>query len=77
MRSNSQTMTVKARGHGRLSQLRLGYPDTAEHPAYDVALARQLLLDTVELPASKHALLVMLTEYRHALIDLAYGPRSR
>ena len=77
MRGNSQTITVRTRGHGGLSRLRLVYPDTVERPAYDVALARQLLSNTAELPSSKHALLVMLTEYRHALTDLAYGPGSR
>jgi len=29
-----------------------------------------LLGRTAELPASKHALIVLLTEYRHALADL-------
>ncbi len=40
------------------------------------ALARELLARTGELPASKHGLFALLTEYRHALHALAY-PTAR
>jgi hypothetical protein len=36
-------------------------------------MARELLARTCELPSSKRALLVILTEYRHALHGLAVG----
>lgn len=45
--------------------------DAVPHRTYDAALARELLASTGELPSSKRALIVMLTEYRHALADLA------
>src|SRR6266567_5826122 len=42
-----------------------------EHRTYNADIARGLLARTVELPSSKRALILMLTEYRHALADLA------
>ncbi len=48
-----------------------------DHPSYDAALARELLARTCELPASKPALVTMLTEYRRALHDLAVGSITR
>ncbi len=47
------------------------YPVARSHPAYDPDLAIELVGRTGELPTSKHDLVVLLTEYRHALIDLA------
>jgi hypothetical protein len=68
--SPAKTIAVPARGHGRSSRLRLKYPDQSDHPTYDAALARELLARTGELPDSRRALIVLLTEYRHALHDL-------
>jgi hypothetical protein len=67
-----RTITVTARSHSRLSRLKVRYPGQVPHPAYDTALARELLAFTGELPASKHGLVALLTEYRHALYALAY-----
>lgn len=61
---------MTARSYGRLSQLRLTYPEQTGHLTYDADLARELLGRTSELPASRHALIVVLTEYRHAIADL-------
>lgn len=47
------------------------YPTQKSHPDYDAELAMQLLDETGELPTSKHDLVVVLTEYRHALHALA------
>jgi hypothetical protein len=58
-----------------LSRLKIIYPqwmiDHAKRPAYDVAMARQLLALTGEFPGSKRGLYVLLAEYRHALHALA------
>ena len=51
--------------------IRAAYPDRNAHPQYDAALALKLLAGTGELPARKHDLIVLLTEYRHALHALA------
>lgn len=84
-----RTITVAARSHSRFARLRLrrptaarpwssrfnvAHPDRTAYSVYDAPLARELLARTAELPASKRALIVMLTEYRHALSDLAATP---
>jgi|ERR1022692_3838512 hypothetical protein len=74
IKNTLRTIAVTGRSRSRLSRLRVRYPDRAPHPAYDTALARELLAFTGELPDSKHALVVLLTEYRHALYALAYPP---
>ncbi|HVB43628.1 MAG TPA: helix-turn-helix domain-containing protein [Streptosporangiaceae bacterium] len=42
-----------------------------EHGRYDAAMARELLAMTGEFPNTKGGLLRLLTEYRHALYDIA------
>ncbi len=76
MPDKTRTISVTARGHGRFSRLLLACPDRAESPVYDAALARELLARTGEFPSSKRALLAILTEYRHALHDLAVSPTA-
>jgi len=66
-----RTIAVTAPRRSRFSRLRVVYPDHAPQPAYDVALARELLGRTGEIPHSKRGLVVVLTEYRHALHALA------
>lgn len=80
-------LTVTARSRSRFARLRLRhpdsrlgswrtqigapYPDRTAHPQYNAALAVKLIAGTSELPARKHDLIVLLTEYRHALHALA------
>jgi anti-sigma regulatory factor (Ser/Thr protein kinase) len=71
-----QAITVTARSHGRLARLRLRYPDHQAHHTYNLASARELLARTRELPARKRALLILLTEYRHALADITNQPTT-
>lgn len=47
------------------------YPGSKSHETYDADLAMELVMRTGELPTSKHDLVVLLTEYRFALLDLA------
>lgn len=68
--------TIAATGRRRFHRLRVVYPDHSACPAYDTALARELLARTGELPASKRGLVALLTEYRHALHALASRPRE-
>ena len=44
-----------------------------EDGRYDAAMARELLAMTGEFPRTKGALLILLTEYRHALHDVVTG----
>lgn len=74
MPNNFRTISVAAGGHGRFAQLLVTFPDRAEPSVYDADLARELLARTEERPSSKRALLAILTEYRHALHDLAVSP---
>jgi hypothetical protein len=67
----ARTIAVTACARTRLSRLRVRYPDHTDHRHYDAALARELLARTGELPSSKHDLIVVLTDYRHAIHDLA------
>lgn len=46
----------------------------AQHGRYDAATARELLAMTGEFPDSKAGMLTLLTEYRHALYDIAVRP---
>lgn len=62
--------------YGRLSRLKFTYPDQAQHPSYDAALARELLTRTCELPASQRGLVLLLAEYRHALQALVTQPQT-
>ena len=73
-RGRPRTIRVVARGRGRLSRLRLVYPDRNQRLTYDAARARELLMWTAELPSRKRELLDMLIEHRHALHDLAVDP---
>jgi len=43
------------------------------HSRYDIATARELLAMTGEFPNTKGGMLILLTEYRHALRDIAAG----
>lgn len=51
--------------------------DRTGHGRYDAAMARELLTMTSEFPDTKGALLIMLTEYRHALYDIAVRPAGK
>jgi len=62
--------TGRMRPTSRLSRLRVRYPDPDPSPRYDAGLARELLIRTGELPASKRGLLLVLIEYRRALVAL-------
>ena len=73
MPGSPRTISVVARGRGRLSRLRLVLPDQSGPLVYDAALARELLARTAELPSGRRALVAILTEYRRALHDLAAG----
>jgi hypothetical protein len=72
----SRMIGVALRGSTRFARWRPVYPDQTEHPTYDAAMARELLARTCELPSSKRALLIVLTEYRHALHGLAVGQNT-
>ena len=52
----------------------MAHPAHREHPAaaphYDIDRARELLTRTATMPATKHELIIVLTEYRHALHSL-------
>jgi hypothetical protein len=75
-----RTISVARRGT-RFSRLKVEYPERdlsgPSRLQYDVALARELLSRTAELPSSKRGLLAVLTEYRHALAALAAEPGAR
>lgn len=45
--------------------------DRTAHGRYDAAMARELLAMTGEFPNTKGGMLILLTEYRHALHDMA------
>ena len=72
-----RTISVARRGT-RFSRLKVEYPERVLNGPlrlhYDLALARELLSRTAELPSSKRGLLAVLTEYRHALAALAVEP---
>lgn len=75
-----RTISV-ARRRTRLPRLKAEYPKCVlngpPRPQYDLALARELLSRTAELPSTKRGLLAVLTEYRHALAALAADPGAR
>ena len=72
-----RTISV-VRRRTRLPRLRVEYPERDRNGPprihYEVALARELLSRTAELPGSKRGLLAVLTKYRHALAAFAAGP---
>ena len=74
-----RTISVARRGT-RFSRLKVEYPECVLNGPprlqYDVALARELLCRTAELPSSKRGLLAVLTEYRRALVALAAEPSA-
>src|ERR1022692_867822 len=74
-RSNSRVARLRLRHPGRrrswFAPMGARYPVQAEHPCYDPDLSMELLARTCELPASKRDLVVLLTEYRHALYAVA------
>lgn len=47
------------------------------HGRYDAATARELLAMTGEFPQTKGGMLILLTEYRHALHDIVTGPAGK
>lgn len=47
-----------------------------DNARYDAATARELLTITGEFPRTKNGMLILLTEYRHALYDLASAARD-
>ena len=49
----------------------------AENGRYDAATARELLTMTGEFPSTKNGMLILLTEYRHALYDIAVRPAGQ
>lgn len=82
----TRTIAATYRSHSRFSRIKLRHPNTAQpwrdrslaqgpdrgqHPAYDAALAMELIANTCELPTSKRDLLIVLAHYRHALHSLA------
>ena len=75
-----RTISV-ARRRKRFSRLQVEYPDRVLggplRLQYDVALARELLSRTAELPSSKRGLLGVLTEYRRARVALAAEPGAQ
>jgi hypothetical protein len=85
-----RTIAVTARSSSRLARLKVRYPsqrparfsryarrypDQLPHPHYDAELALELLASTGELPDTRRGLVVLLTEYRHALHALATQAR--
>lgn len=48
-----------------------------ENGRYDAATARELLTMTGEFPSTKNGMLILLTEYRHALYDIAVRPSGQ
>ena len=76
MPGKPRTISVTTHGHGSFARSALVCPDQAQRSVYDAALARELLAGTAEFPSSKRALLAILTEYRHALHDLAVRPAA-
>jgi hypothetical protein len=69
------TITVTTRRRAWLTRLTITHPD--QPPAaptgpqhYDTDRARELLTRTATMPATKHDLKIVLTEYRHALHSL-------
>jgi hypothetical protein len=69
------TISVAARRKSRFCRTRIEYPawvvNGTRRPPFDVALARELLARTGELPSSRGDLRAVLAEYRHALAALA------
>ena len=92
-RPTTRTITVIARSRTRFARLRLRYPagtsrsrlprlttrypDVTDQPEYDPGLAFELIAGTGELPARKHDLIVIMTQYRYALHALATQAASR
>lgn len=67
-----RTITVTTRRRSWFSRIIVVYPPgadpgTATATRYDTSRARELLARTATMPATKHDLKVVLTEYRHAL----------
>jgi hypothetical protein len=71
------TIAVTARTRSRHARLKTCYPDYPDRRPHDAALARELLARTGELPASKHDLIIVLTEHRHPVHDLATALAAR
>ncbi len=72
--SPARTIAVTTRCRSRFAWLKVRYPDAAQHPRYSTELARELLARTAELPDTKRGLIIVLTEYRHALAALIATP---
>lgn len=77
----ARTITVTTRGRSWLSRITVTYPPdtgpaTAKPPHYDADRARELLARTATMPATKHDLKVVLTEYRLALHALVTESRT-
>ena len=76
-----RTITVTTRRRSWLSRITVTYPPdtdpaTAKPPHYDADRARELLARTATMPATKHDLRIVITEYRHALHALLTGTRT-
>jgi hypothetical protein len=75
MTQPARTITVTTRRRAWLSRLTVTHPGhppaaPAGSPHYDTDRARELLTRTATMPATKHDLKTVLTEYRHALHSL-------
>lgn len=71
----ARTITVTTRKRAWLSRLTVTHPEhppesPAGTPLYDADRARELFARTATMPATKHDLKLVLTEYRHALHSL-------
>lgn len=77
----ARTITVTTRRRSWLSRVTVTYPPDAgpgpaRPPHYDADRARELLARTATMPATKHDLKIVLTEYRHALHALLTDTRT-
>ena len=75
------TICAYAKRMSRFSRVQIHYPDWVVKgdppPAYDYALARELLERTDELPDDPDGMLILVTEYRYALGALVRAERDR
>ena len=70
-----RTITVTTRRRGLRTRLTITHPELPPPPApgtprYDTDRALELLHRTATMPATRHDLKIVLTEYRHALHSL-------
>jgi hypothetical protein len=76
-----RTICAYAKRMSRFSRVQIHYPDWVikgdPPPVYDFALARELLERTDEFPDDPSGMLIIMTEYRHALGALVRAERAR